>query len=166
MTAFNAFQIFNMPVSFKIDEAELGQKYFQIQKMVHPDRFASASEAEKRNAQQWSTRLNDAYSVLKDPIQRAKLVCALLGSPVDEESSGSINEEFLMDQLIRREEISTAKEANDETRLKKLKEEISGEKEDLLKKVEHSLDEDKDPKTASENIKIIMFLARQLEDLK
>ena len=134
MTAFNAFQIFNMPVSFKIDEAELGQKYFQIQKMVHPDRFASASEAEKRNAQQWSTRLNDAYSVLKDPIQRAKLVCALLGSPVDEESSGSINEEFLMDQLIRREEISTAKEANDETRLKKLKEEISGEKEDLLKK--------------------------------
>ncbi|WP_301094121.1 Fe-S protein assembly co-chaperone HscB, partial [Turicimonas muris] len=80
MTAFNAFQIFNMPVSFKIDEAELGQKYFQIQKMVHPDRFASASEAEKRNAQQWSTRLNDAYSVLKDPIQRAKLVCALLGS--------------------------------------------------------------------------------------
>ena len=62
--------------------------------MVHPDRFASASEAEKRNAQQWSTRLNDAYSVLKDPIQRAKLVCALLGSPVDEESSGSINEEF------------------------------------------------------------------------
>ncbi len=160
MTAFNAFQIFNMPVSFKIDEAELGQKYFQIQKMVHPDRFASASEAEKRNAQQWSTRLNDAYSVLKDPIQRAKLVCALLGSPVDEESSGS------MDQLIRREEISTAKEANDETRLKKLKEEISGEKEDLLKKVEHSLDEDKDPKTASENIKKIMFLARQLEDLK
>ena len=147
MTAFNAFQIFNMPVSFKIDEAELGQKYFQIQKMVHPDRFASASEAEKRNAQQWSTRLNDAYSVLKDPIQRAKLVCALLGSPVDEESSGSINEEFLMDQLIRREEISE-------------------EKEDLLKKVEHSLDEDKDPKTAGENIKKIMFLARQLEDLK
>ena len=48
----------------------------------------------------------------------------------------------------------------------KLKEEISGEKEDLLKKVEHSLDEDKDPKTASENIKKIMFLARQLEDLK
>ena len=71
-----------------------------------------------------------------------------------------------MYQLIRREEISTAKEANDETRLKKLKEEISGEKEDLLKKVEHSLDEDKDPKTASENIKKIMFLARQLEDLK
>ena len=85
---------------------------------------------------------------------------------MDEESSGSINEEFLMDQLIRREEISTAKEANDEARLGKLKEEISEEKEDLLKKVEHSLDEDKDPKTAGENIKKIMFLARQLEDLK
>ncbi len=166
MTAFNAFQIFNMPVSFKIDEAELGQKYFQIQKMVHPDRFASASEAEKRNAQQWSTRLNDAYSILKDPVQRAKLVCALLGAPVDEESSGSIDEEFLMDQLIRREAISLAKEANDEFQLAKLKEEISTEKDGLLQKVEHSLDVDKDPKSAGDNIKKIMFLSRQLEDLK
>ena len=166
MTAFNAFQIFNMPVSFKIDEAELGQKYFHIQKMVHPDRFASASEAEKRNAQQWSTRLNDAYSILKDPVQRAKLVCALLGAPVDEESSGSIDEEFLMDQLIRREAISLAKEANDEFQLAKLKEEISTEKDGLLQKVEHSLDVDKDPKSAGDNIKKIMFLSRQLEDLK
>lgn len=166
MTTFNAFQIFNIPVSFKINEAELGQKYFEIQKMVHPDRFASASDAEKLAAQQWSTRLNDAYAVLKDPIRRAKLICSLLGAPVDEESSGSIDEEFLMDQLIRREEISLAKEVNDEPQLAKLKEEITKEKDDLLKQIEYSLDTEKDPKSAGENVKKVMFLSRQLEDLK
>lgn len=166
MTNFNAFQIFNVPVQFKIDLPELGMKYHEVQKMVHPDRFASASEAEKLAAQQWSTRINDAYAALKDPVQRAKLICSLMGSQVNEESSGSIDEDFLMDQMARREAISEAKEQNDEEALKKFKDEILKEEADYLSKIEKALDEDKDPVTAGEDIKKVMFLRRQLEDLK
>lgn len=133
--------------------------------MVHPDKFASASDAEKLAAQQWSTRINDAYNELKDPVRRAKLICSLMGHPVNDETSGTLNESFLMDQLIRREEISLAKEDNNQTQLTKLKEEITAEKDSYLGQIEQVLDIEEDAAKAGDIIKKVMFLQRQLADL-
>ena len=103
MAALNPFEIFGLKPQFRIDKQKLDEKYFEIQKKVHPDRFASASDAEKRVAQQWATLINDAYQKLSDPIQCGKVLCALRGHPIDEDSSGSISEEFLFEQLERRD---------------------------------------------------------------
>ena len=73
MAAMSPFEIFGLKPQFRIDKQKLDEKYFEIQKKVHPDRFASASDAEKRVAQQWATLINDAYQKLSDPIQRGKL---------------------------------------------------------------------------------------------
>ena len=77
MAALNPFEIFGLKPQFRIDKQKLDEKYFEIQKKVHPDRFASASDAEKRVAQQWATLINDAYQKLSDPIQCGKVLCAL-----------------------------------------------------------------------------------------
>ena len=106
MAAMNPFEIFGLKPQFRIDKQKLDEKYFEIQKKVHPDRFASASDTEKRVAQQWATLINDAFQKLSDPIQRGKALCALRGHLIDEDSSGSISEEFLLEQLERREAIS------------------------------------------------------------
>ena len=141
-------------------------RYFEIQKKVHPDRFASASDAEKRVAQQWATLINDAYQKLSDPIQCGKVLCALRGHPIDEDSSGSISEEFLFEQLERREAIADAKGAGDTAELEVMKKAIEKEKNELLNEVADAFDVKSDVSLAAEDLKKVMFLNRQLLDFE
>ncbi len=166
MAAMNPFEIFSLKPQFRIDKQKLDEKYFEIQKKVHPDRFASASETEKRVAQQWATLINDAYQKLSDPIQRGKVLCALLGHPLDEDSSGSISEEFLFEQLERREAISDAKACGDLVELETLKKAIEKEKDVLLNEVADAFDVKSDVLLAAEDLKKVMFLNRQLLDFE
>ena len=166
MAAMNPFQIFGLKPQFKIDEQALEEKYLDLQRKVHPDRFASASEAEKRVAQQWATLINDSYAKLIDPVERGKLLCELMGKSVDSERSGSLDEIFLFDQLERREAISDAKSAGDVQTLALLKKEIHQEKTELLSELEKALDQSADAGVAEEIIKKLMFLNRQLQDFE
>ena len=166
MAAMSPCEIFGLKPQFRIDKQKLDEKYFEIQKKVHPDRFASASDAEKRVAQQWATLINDAYQKLSDPIQRGKVLCALRGHPIDEDSSGSISEEFLFEQLERREAIADAKGAGDTTELAVMKKAIEKEKDELLNEVADAFDVKSDVSLAAEDLKKVMFLNRQLLDFE
>lgn len=157
MAALNPFEIFGLKPQFRIDKQKLDEKYFEIQKKVHPDRFASASDAEKRVAQQWATLINDAYQKLSDPIQCGKVLCALRGHPIDEDSSGSISEEFLFEQLERREAIADAKGAGDTAELEVMKKAIEKEKNELLNEVADAFDVKSDVSLAAEDLKRLCF---------
>ena len=61
----NHFDLFHLPVSFQMDSAALDAAYRDVQREVHPDKFTTASDAEKRLAAQWATRANEAYQTLK-----------------------------------------------------------------------------------------------------
>ena len=132
----------------------MDEKYFEIQKKVHPDRFASASDTEKRVAQQWATLINDAFQKLSDPIQRGKALCALRGHLIDEDSSGSISEE------------SDAKDSGNTAELEVLKKAIEKEKDELLNEVVDAFDVKSDVSLAAEDLKKVMFLNRQLLDFE
>ena len=75
----NYFELFNLPVQFAIDRNSLDNAYREIQNLVHPDRFVTATEAEKRTAMQWATMANDAYQILRDPLRRSIYLCELNG---------------------------------------------------------------------------------------
>ena len=79
MVALNPFEIFGLVPKFELDEDQLQKKYLEVQRKVHPDRFASASDAEKRVAEQWAALINDAYHKLNDPVERGKLLCSMKG---------------------------------------------------------------------------------------
>ncbi len=98
MAALNPFEIFGLAPKFDLDEDQLQKKYLEVQRKVHPDRFASASDAEKRVAEQWAALINDAYHKLNDPVERGKLLCSMKGVVVDGERSGTLDETFLFDQ--------------------------------------------------------------------
>ncbi len=68
---FDPFEILGLPRSFFLDMKVLEKRYFEEQKKVHPDRFALEESAEKARALRSSTHLNQAYLLLKDPLQRA-----------------------------------------------------------------------------------------------
>ena len=95
-----------------------------------------------------------------------QVLCALRGHPIDEDSSGSISEEFLFEQLERREAIADAKGAGDTAELEVMKKAIEKEKNELLNEVADAFDVKSDVSLAAEDLKKVMFLNRQLLDFE
>ncbi len=95
----NHFDLFQMPARFAIDAAQLDAAYRELQGRVHPDKFAAASDAEKRVAMQWATRANEAYKTLKNPLHRAAYLCELHGVDLGIESNTTMPPAFLVQQM-------------------------------------------------------------------
>ena len=108
----NYFTLFALPVSFDIDPAELTSRYLKLQKAVHPDKFASASEQERLYSVQKTAELNDAYETLKKPLLRARHLLVLSGVQIDDEQNTIMDPGFLMQQMELRETIGEAKQSS------------------------------------------------------
>jgi len=59
------FEIFDLPQRFALDKAALDDAWKTLQRQAHPDRHASDSAQQQRQAMQWSVRINEAYQRLK-----------------------------------------------------------------------------------------------------
>src|SRR5258705_4149249 len=95
----NHFKLFGLEPAYAINGAALERSYRELQTLVHPDRYAQAAQAEQRASMQWTTRVNDAYRTLRDPVQRAKHVLELQGVDVAFETDTQMPADFLMQQL-------------------------------------------------------------------
>jgi molecular chaperone HscB len=120
----NHFELFHLPQSFSIDLTALNKAFHEVQNQAHPDKFASATSAEKRVAMQWATRANEAYQTLKDPLKRATYLCELNGVELETESNTAMPREFLMQQMEWREALDDAKAAKNLEALEKLEAEL------------------------------------------
>ena len=109
----NYFELFGMPVGFVLDTVELASRYRELQRVVHPDRYANASDQERRLSMQGATRINEAFQVLKDPIARARYLLLLNGIDVDAEKDRTTDAAFLMEQLELREELEHVRHHSD-----------------------------------------------------
>ena len=99
----DSFQIFDLPRVFDLDEARLTERFHQLMHAVHPDRHAGATEVERRQAMQWSSRINEAYRQLLKPLSRAQLLCEIFAGPLDVLRT-AMPPAFLMRQMQWRED--------------------------------------------------------------
>lgn len=155
----NFFELFNLPVQFDVDGKALDTAYRHIQRLVHPDRFVTATEAEKRAAVQYATIVNDAYQTLKDPLKRAMHLCALNGVPVDGDGHQQMDAGFLMEQMAWRERLEMALDADNQEALQALADEQKEQQENQLAAVKECLDAHHFEKALAE-INKLMFLNR------
>ncbi len=102
----NYFQLFGFPVQFSIDEPELSKRYRELQKDIHPDRFAGKGDREKRLAEQFSTYVNEAYQGLMVPLARAEYLLVLAGVEMDPQNETTNDGLFLMQQMELREALA------------------------------------------------------------
>lgn len=109
MKSRDYFSLFALPVEFNIDIAALTSRYFELQKSVHPDKFANAAEQERLYSVQQTAQLNDAYNTLKKPVLRARYLLALQGIDLNDETNTVMDGAFLMQQMTLREAIGEAK---------------------------------------------------------
>src|SRR6185369_14059294 len=138
------FELFGLPVAFGLDQEALEKAYREIQAQVHPDRFAHAGDAERRASLQWTTRVNEAYRTLKDPVQRGRHLLELHGVDVAFETNTQMPTDFLMQQLELREELEAATGKKDPSRLDGLRSRLRLQETKLESEIAEAIDGKKD----------------------
>ena len=97
------FELFELPVSFDIDLQDLSQRYRELQRVVHPDKFVNASDRERRLSVENAAAINEAYQILKSPQRRARYMLELQSVSFDDEKDMALDPAFLMEQIELRE---------------------------------------------------------------
>ncbi len=123
------FSLFQLPESYDVDGDQLHCRYRELIREVHPDRFAAATDSERRVAVQYATRINEAFETLKSPVSRAHYLLSLKGIVINPQHTIGNDPAFLMHQISLREQLLELKEhAQPELQLDKL----TGELEQLI----------------------------------
>lgn len=108
------FARFAMPPAFDVEGAALDRRYFESQRLLHPDRFAMRTAREKAFSQQQSVCVNEAYETLKDPLKRADYLVHLRGAGVLPEGCTLVNDQELLTETMElREALSEAQSPED-----------------------------------------------------
>ena len=127
---------------------------------MHPDRFADRPAAERRVAEQWASRINEAYAVLKDPVMRAVWLCEAAGRSVGAETNTRMPMDFLMQQMAWREAMDDAC-GDDEKNA--VRDEARGAADKVLEALSSAIDETHDWDKAVDLTRRLMFIERFLE---
>ncbi|WP_323072539.1 Fe-S protein assembly co-chaperone HscB [Mycetohabitans endofungorum] len=160
----NHFELFQLPERFGLDARALDDAYRAVQAQVHPDRFASAGDAQKRIAMQWATRANEAYQTLKSPLRRATYLLHLRGIDVGAENNTAMEPAFLMQQMEWRERTEDAAAARNVDVLQALLHELRDEESARLVRLGEWLDSGAD-QPAAEAVRQLMFIERVAHEI-
>jgi molecular chaperone HscB len=89
------FELLGIPRSLNLALDVLQQRYYELSRQLHPDRFMQKPEAERQRALDMSSALNDGYRTLKDPVKRAQYFLGLEGFDIGEQRSKDVPPELL-----------------------------------------------------------------------
>ena len=157
------FELFGLPDRFAQDSAAIDARWKELQREVHPDRFAAQGASAQRLAMQWSVRVNEAYQRLRDPLKRAAYLCERRGAPISAESNTAMPGDFLIQQMAWREELE---EANSEDDLERVNGELAQARSETFARIESLLDDSGDAAAAAGQVRKLMFIERFAHDVE
>jgi molecular chaperone HscB len=118
-SVIDKFAVLGVGRGFDQDEAALEDRFRALSRRLHPDRFARGTSQERRFALEQTTRLNDAWRTLKDPVRRAEHLLELRGVHLAGERRAehglpvtqpvTMSPEFLEQMMEDREKLMDAK---------------------------------------------------------
>jgi molecular chaperone HscB len=133
-SAVDHFAVLGLERRYDLARADVEARQRELSRLVHPDRYATASAPERRSSLLWATAVNDAAKTLRDPVRRAEYLLKLQGLDVGDEQGGQRHVEpaFLMEMLERREELAAARGRHDDARVEALAAGVKRQREALL----------------------------------
>jgi molecular chaperone HscB len=164
----NYFELFGLPVGFDLDAGELSQRYRELQRRIHPDKYAAGSDAERRASMQLTTLVNEAYQTLRDPVRRARYLLSLGGVESGEDTDTAMDPAFLMEQMELRETLSEVRALSEPH--KKLAELANGTMIRMQQKIAQFREcYARDPARARQSLREMQFLdklRREIEEIE
>ncbi len=160
--AASDFELFGVPARFSQDIEALAARWRELQRQVHPDRFAAEGAAAQRIAAQWSARINQAWQRLRDPVARASYLCELGGVSVNAENTTAMPPQFLVQQMELREALEAAQAP---AALDALARTAAAQRAQLEGEIMRYIDEERNFSAAAASVRALMFLRRFESDI-
>ena len=159
----NYFELFELNPAFNIDLAALENNYRKIQSECHPDRFVTATSAEKLASMQTATLANEAYQTLKKPTTRAKYLLELQDIHALSDTNTNMPADFLMQQMEWREAVED--NATSLSGMHRLLRDIKHEAASLQQTLADELDIKKAWQAAAETLRKLQFMDKLREEI-
>lgn len=161
------FTLLDLPKQFDISLTGLDDRFRQLQREVHPDRFAASDDAARRASMMLATQINAAYQTLRSPLKRAIYLLELSGIDVGAESNTAMSPDFLMTQMMWREQVADARASRDVAVLERLQSEIADDIRDAYADLGLALAADANAAPdAVEGVRRLMFLEKLREEIE
>ena len=129
------FTLLGIKASFDINQNELKKNFTSLQRVLHPDKFATKSQKEQEESLEMSSRVNQAFKTLQDPHSRGLYLLSLQGVEVKEdESDSNLRGSFLEEVMDMNERVAEAREGQ-EDKLTKLRTDINNTMNQLEKNI-------------------------------
>ena len=158
------FNLFQLEPSFNIDTEALEQTYRALAARFHPDKFASASAFEQKQAVMMSSTINDAYRTLKSPIDRAAYLLKSQNIDADAPEHTSFSPEFLMQQMEWRETLMDAQMEQNHDAIRALDQEIQNAQSSLYQDLKQAF-EQQDYESAAQWVRHGRFLNKLRKEI-
>lgn len=163
--AADHFTLFGLPLVQALDLESLDKSFRAVQSQVHPDKHAHASDADRRLAMQWATRINEAYQTLKLPGSRARYLLQLRGHDPQVESNTAMPADFLMSQMELREAVEEARSQSDEDALDAVRTRLLNEIKADYERLAGLIDVSRDLDAAADLVRQLMFQEKLLNEI-
>ncbi|MCB9082327.1 MAG: Fe-S protein assembly co-chaperone HscB [Lewinellaceae bacterium] len=134
------FTYYDLPVSLRMDEADLRRRFLQKSKQYHPDFYTLQSEEAQQEALELSSINNLAFKTLKDPDSRMRYVLELKGL-WGEEGTHEIPQEFLLEMMDINEGLMELEFDFDPALYAKAQNDLALLEENLLQQIQPILDQ-------------------------
>ena len=102
---------FGLPRKLWMGMDGLEQKFLQLSWKLHPDNFVNTGEREREMSLQRSSRLNDAYRVLREPVARVEYLLELEGVRKEGQHKQQAPPELLEEAFELNESLDELREA-------------------------------------------------------
>ena len=147
----NYFELYNLPILYQVDEAQVKKKFYELSKNFHPDFHVNESEEKQQEILELSTLNNKAYQVLSNPLKRIEYILQL-NNLMTEGDKYQLPQDFLMDMMDVNEALMEQEFDADPMVVDKIKNQVTDIEKSLFEELKQYTDIfDKEPKQDHES---------------
>lgn len=119
------FAFLGLPKKLNIDEAALEKLFYKLSRDFHPDYFMNTTGDEQQASLDRSSKLNEAYRTLREPVKRAKYLLSLEGYKEAEKKAPPDLLEEVFELNMQVEELKAAKQMGDEDEINEARSQLT-----------------------------------------
>lgn len=146
----NYFELYELPISFIVDQDQVKKKFLELSKKFHPDFFVNEGEAKQQEVLEKSTMNTRAFQALSDFDKRMQYILELK-QLISEGERYELSPVFLMDMMDINEALMDLENEKDQHKIEALRKQVTGLFEELYDEVRGEITSYRDD-TADENV--------------